>query len=82
MKSTEFRAVTRTGLESVCSLLHPTRNPIGSTVLADFKTLDDLDARGRKVLVRVDFNVPMQDGEITDSTRIERATVRSTLSPT
>jgi phosphoglycerate kinase len=38
-----------------------------------FKTLDDLDVSGKHVLVRVDLNVPMKGGKVTDATRIERA---------
>ena len=38
-----------------------------------FRTLDQLgDVRGRRVLVRVDLNVPMDKGRVTDATRIER----------
>ncbi len=36
------------------------------------RTLDHLDARGKRVLLRADLNVPMRDGRITDATRIER----------
>ena len=36
------------------------------------RTLDDLQAAGRRVLVRADLNVPVRDGAITDLTRIER----------
>lgn len=46
-----------------------------------WKTLDDFDLAGKRVLTRVDINVPVQDGRVTDATRIERIapTIRTIL---
>jgi phosphoglycerate kinase len=42
--------------------------------MADFLTLDDIDVRGKRVLLRADLNVPVKDGKVTDATRVERLT--------
>ncbi len=46
-----------------------------------WKTLDEMDLEGKKVLVRVDINVPVENGRVTDTTRIDRIapTVRDIL---
>ena len=46
--------------------------------MAAYRTLDDIEVAGKRVLVRVDLNVPMKAGDVADATRIERhaATIR------
>jgi phosphoglycerate kinase len=40
--------------------------------MGGFKTLDDLDVKGKRVILRADLNLPMKDGKVTDTTRLDR----------
>ena len=41
--------------------------------MTGFRTLDRVEAKGKRILLRVDLNVPVENGVVTDATRIERA---------
>ena len=38
--------------------------------MKSFRTLDDADLRGKRVLLRLDLNVPTENGQVTDATRL------------
>ena len=40
--------------------------------MSEFKTIDDLDVAEKRILVRVDLNVPMVNGRVINTTRIDR----------
>jgi phosphoglycerate kinase len=49
--------------------------------MASFKTIDDVSLNGKRVVIRVDLNVPVENGKVTDTTRIDRVapTIRELL---
>src|SRR5215469_744469 len=47
-------------------------SPLGPEWRMDFNRLDDLQVKGKRVLVRADLNVPLKNGVVTDATRITR----------
>jgi len=59
------------------ALASPMISSLGRTEhrMPSFRTLDDLDVAHKRVLVRTDLNVPVKDGRVTDTTRIDRTAI-------
>lgn len=62
---------TMSGASRAACLIRPRCLAVCSTAM-NFRTLDQLEARGKRVLLRADLNVPMKDGRVSDQTRLER----------
>ena len=65
---------SRSGEGPLAGLRQPLEAVVPETRPMSFRTLDDVDVAGKRVLLRADLNVPVRDGKITDLTRIERLT--------
>ena len=58
-------------ISATCDGAHATLQPTARGMTA-FRSLDDIEVAGKRVLVRVDLNVPMREGAVGDATRIDR----------